>query len=264
MIINMKDAFSVKGKNVLVTGGNRGVGLGIVQAFAQSGANIAIMARDEEAAQKVIAEISAYGGKYLFFKGDVSKKEDCERVTSSVKKEFKSFDILVNNSGICRHIRTLDMGPDFKDWQEVIDINLTGYFLMCYHAAEIMKEQGGGSIINITSIAAEAVLVPQWQCSYNASKAAANHLTRSLALEWTPYNIRVNAIEPGYTQTEMLDIERNARSIEWYNTWKKACPTGRFLTPIEVGALCVYLGSEAAEYCRGSIFLIDGGFLLPR
>jgi NAD(P)-dependent dehydrogenase (short-subunit alcohol dehydrogenase family) len=264
LITNMKDAFSVKGKNVLVTGGSRGVGLGIVQAFAQSGANVAIMARDEKAAQKVLADISSYGGKYLFFQGDVVKKEDCERVVNSVKKEFGSLDILVNNAGICRHTRTLDMGPDFKDWYEVIDVNLNGYFLMCYYAAEIMKEQGGGSIINITSIAAEAVLVPQWQCSYNSSKAAANHLVESLALEWAPYNIRVNAIEPGYTETEMLDIEKTERSVEWYNCWKKACPTGRFLTPIEVGALCVYLGSEASEYCMGSVFLIDGGYILPR
>lgn len=264
MIKNMKDAFSVKGKNVLVTGGNRGVGLGVVQAFAQSGANVAIMARDEKAARKVLADISDNGGKYQFFKGDVINKGDCERVVNSVKNEFGSLDILVNNAGICRHRRTLDMGPDFKDWYEVIDVNLNGYFLMSYYAAEIMKEQGGGSIINISSIAAKGVLVPQWQCSYNASKAAINHLVESLSLEWAPYNIRINAIEPGYTETEMLDIEKTERSIEWYNSWKKSCPTGRFLTPIEVGALCVYLGSEASEYCRGSLFLIDGGYLLPR
>lgn len=260
----MKDAFSVKGKNVLVTGGNRGVGLGIVQAFVQSGANVAIMARDEKAGKKVLSDIGNYGGNCLFFKGDVTKKEDCHRVINEVKKEFSSLDILVNNAGICRHRRTLDMGPDFKDWYEVIDINLNGYFLMCYYAAEIMKEQGGGNIINISSIAAQGVLVPQWQCSYNASKAAINHLVESLALEWAPYNIRVNAIEPGYTETEMLDIEKSKRSIEWYNCWKEACPTGRFLTPIEVGALCVYLGSEASAYCAGSIFKIDGGYLLPR
>ncbi len=178
MITNMMDAFSVKGKNVLVTGGNRGIGEGIVQAFAQSGANVAIMARDEKAAQKVLSEISAYGGKNLFFKGDVVKKEDCKGVINSLKKEFSRLDILVNNAGICRHKRTLDLRPDFKDWYEVIDVNLNGLFLMCYYAAEIMKEQGGGSIINITSISAQMVNVPQWQVSYNTSKAAATHLTR--------------------------------------------------------------------------------------
>ena len=263
MIKDMKDAFSVKGKNVIVTGGNRGVGLGIVQAFAQSGANIAIMARNENTAREVLANLKQYGGKYIFLKGDVVKKDDCRAVADSVKKELGSIDILVNNAGICRHIRTFDMDPDFKDWYEVMDVNLNGYFLMSYYAGQIMKEQGYGSIINITSIAAESVLVPQWQCSYNSSKAALNHLTRSLALEWIPFNIRVNAVEPGYTETEMLDIEKNERSISWYNTWKKACPTGRFCKPIEVGALCVYLGSEASEYCVGSVFKIDGGFLLP-
>lgn len=263
MIKNMKDAFSVKGKNVLVTGGNRGVGLGVVKAFAQAEANVAIMARDEKTAIKVIEELSTYGGKYEFYKGDVTKKEDCKRVTRSFNDDFGRFDILVNNAGICKHIRTFDMDPEFSEWYDVMDVNLNGYFLMSYHAAEFMKKQGGGSIINITSIAAFAVLVPQWQVSYNTSKAAANHLVKSLALEWTPYNIRVNAVAPGYTETEMLDIEKNERSSEWYRTWLEACPTGRFCTPLEVGALCVYLGSEAADYCRGSVFTIDGGFLLP-
>jgi NAD(P)-dependent dehydrogenase (short-subunit alcohol dehydrogenase family) len=264
LIKNMKDAFSVKGKNVLITGGNRGIGEGIVHAFAQSGSNVAIMARDEKAALKVLNNISVYGGKNIFIKGDVSQKEDCENAIDSVKKEYSRLDILVNNSGICRHKRTLDFGPDFKDWYEVLDVNLNGMFLMCYYAAGIMKEQGGGSIINITSIAAQAVLIPQWQCSYNSSKAAANHLTESLAVEWAPYNIRVNAIEPGYTESEMLDQEKNERSQEWNAYWRKACPTNRFLTPIEVGALCVYLGSDASEYCRGSVFTIDGGYTLPR
>jgi NAD(P)-dependent dehydrogenase (short-subunit alcohol dehydrogenase family) len=263
LITNMKDAFSVKGKNVLVTGGNRGIGEGIVKAFAQSGANVAIMARDDKAAKKVLDEISDYGGRYLFFKGDVVKKNDCERVIHSVKKEFSSLEILVNNAGICRHKRSMDLGPDFKDWYEVIDVNLNGLFLMCYYAAEIMKEQGGGSIINITSISDQLVNVPQWQASYNASKAAATHLTESLAVEWAPYNIRLNSIEPGYTATELLDLN-NKRTSEWYKYWRKACPTDRFLTPIEIGALCVYLGSEASDYCRGSVFAIDGGYRLPR
>jgi NAD(P)-dependent dehydrogenase (short-subunit alcohol dehydrogenase family) len=263
LITNMLDAFSVKDKNVLVTGGNRGIGEGIVQAFAQSSANVAIMARDEKASQKVLSKISNYGGKYLFFKGDVTKKEDCEQVIHSVKKELGSLDILVNNAGICRHKRTLDLGPDFKDWYEVIDVNLNGLFLMCYFAAELMKELGGGSIINITSISSQIVNVPQWQASYNASKAAATHLVESLAVEWAPYNIRLNAIEPGYTATELLDLN-NARTAEWYKYWRKACPTNRFLTPIEIGALCVYLGSDASDYCRGSVFEIDGGYRLPR
>jgi NAD(P)-dependent dehydrogenase (short-subunit alcohol dehydrogenase family) len=263
LIKNMKDAFSVKGKNVLVTGGNRGIGEGIVQAFAQSGSNVAIMARDEKAAKKVLADINEYGGNNLFFKGNVVKKEDCERVIKSVKKEFGRLDILVNNAGICRHKRTLDLGPDFKDWYEVIDVNLNGLFLMCYYAAEAMKEQGEGSIINITSISAHIVNVPQWQSSYNASKAAAEHLVESLAVEWAPYNIRINSIEPGYTATELLDL-KNERTSKWYEYWRKACPTDRFLTPIEIGALCVYLGSEAADYCRGSNFVIDGGYRLPR
>jgi NAD(P)-dependent dehydrogenase (short-subunit alcohol dehydrogenase family) len=263
MIASMKDAFSVKGKAVLVTGGNRGVGEGIVQAFAQCEANVAIMARDEKAATKVLESIQCHGGKYVFHKGDVTDKKDCERVVKAARDEFGRLDVLVNNSGVCRHTRTLDMGPDFKDWQEVVDVNVNGVFFMSYYAAEIMKKQGGGSIITVTSISAHMVNVPQWQCSYNASKAAAEHLVESLAVEWAPYNIRVNAIAPGYVDTELLN-QTNERARSWHDYWSKACPTDRFLKPIEVGALCVYLASDASDYCRGSVMVIDGGYRLPR
>ncbi len=263
MITSLKNAFSVKGKVVIVTGGNRGVGEGIVHAFAQSEANVAIMARDEKAATKVLGDIKQHGGKYAFYKGDVTRKEDCERVVTAVKEDFGKLDVLVNNSGLCRHKRTLDMGPDFKDWHEVIDVNLNGLFFMSYYAAQVMKKQGGGSIINIASISAHMVNVPQWQCSYNASKAAVEHLTESLAVEWSPFGIRVNAVAPGYVDTAMLS-PTTERGREWHQYWRKACPTDRFLMPIEVGALCVYLASDAADYCRGSVMVIDGGYRLPR
>jgi NAD(P)-dependent dehydrogenase (short-subunit alcohol dehydrogenase family) len=267
MIKNMKDAFSVKNKNVLVTGGNRGIGEGIVQAFAQSGSNIAIMAHDKNAALEVLDDVKQYGGKYVFYEGDVTGKNDCQRVIKSVRDDFGRLDVLVNNAGIDKVKRTLDLGPDFKDWYDVIDVNLNGLFLMCYYAAKIMKEQGGGNIINILSISAFMVAQPQYECSYNASKAAAAHLTESLAVEWSPYNIRVNGIAPGYADTPLLQNilnQKTGKIRKWYDYWKKSCPTDRFLQPIEVGAMCVYLTSEAADYCRGSIMVIDGGYRIPR
>jgi NAD(P)-dependent dehydrogenase (short-subunit alcohol dehydrogenase family) len=226
-----------------------------------------MMARDEErgkAAAKKIKE--EFGVNCVFYKGDVVSQEDCEKTVSSFIEDFGGINVMINNSGLCRHRCTLDMGPDFKDWYDVINVNLNGVFLMSYFSAKYMKEHGGGSIINISSISATMVNAPQYQCSYNCSKAAVNHLTESLAVEWAPFNIRVNAIEPGYSDTEMtLGLaETNEISRAWYKTWRKACPTDRFLAPIECGALCVYLGSDASEYCRGSIFTIDGGYKLPR
>ena len=261
MIKNMKDAFSVEGKKVLVTGGGRGIGKGIVKAFAQSGADVGIMARSEGDSLKTIEEISSLGGKYKYYKGDASKPEDAERVINAFYEDFDGLDILVNNAGLCYHIRTLDIQPyDFKEWQEVMDVNANAVFYMSYFAGRIMTEQKHGNIINISSGSGRIPNTPQYQISYNASKAACSQITRCLALEWAEYGIRVNAIEPGYTNTEML-LQHTERDRQWFNGWKWFFVTQRFCEPIELGALCVYLGSEASEYVTGAVIPMDGGIL---
>lgn len=259
MIKNVMDAFSLKGKTAIVTGGYRGVGYGISTAFAQAGANVVIMARSEKESLKAVDELKQYGGQYRYYRGDIVKKEDCESVCNAVKKEFGRLDILVNNAGICRHTETF--GMDFSDWYDVINVNLNGTFLMSYFAGNIMREQGGGNIINVSSMSAQIVNIPQWQCSYNASKAAVNHLTRSLALEWAPYNIRVNAIAPGYISTDMIP-PNEGESRGWVEKWVDLTPQKRMGDGIEVGAMAVYLASDASAYATGSILLMDGGYSL--
>jgi NAD(P)-dependent dehydrogenase (short-subunit alcohol dehydrogenase family) len=260
MFGNVMNAFSLKGKTALVTGGYRGVGFGISLALAQAGADVVIMSRSEEGSLKAIGDLKQYGGRYGFLCGDISSREDCERVVCSVRKEYGRLDVLVNNAGICRHTETF--GMDFADWYDVINVNLNGTFLMSYYAGQAMKEHGGGSIINITSMSAEIVNIPQWQCSYNASKAAVNQLTRSLALEWAPYNIRVNAIAPGYINTDMIPPDEG-KSKGWARLWVEMTPQKRMGEGIEVGAMAVYLASDASAYTTGSVLLMDGGYSLP-
>jgi NAD(P)-dependent dehydrogenase (short-subunit alcohol dehydrogenase family) len=259
MFKNVMEAFSLKGKTAIVTGGYRGVGLGIATALAQAGADVALTARGANDAGQALKELEPYGGRYVFLRGDVSDRRDCERICNKVAEDFGGLDVLVNNAGICRHTATF--GMDFADWYDVINVNLSGTFLMSYYAGQIMKERGGGSIINISSMSAEVVNIPQWQCSYNASKAGVNQLTKSLALEWTPYNIRVNAIAPGYISTDMIPPDEG-ESKGWAGYWKELTPMKRMGEGLEVGALAVYLASDASAFTTGSILLMDGGYTL--
>jgi NAD(P)-dependent dehydrogenase (short-subunit alcohol dehydrogenase family) len=262
MISSMKDAFSVKGKNVLITGGNRGIGKGISIAMAQCGAHVAIMARDEKAAKATLEEISAYDGSHRFYPGDVTKIADAKRVVAGVVKDYGKLDVLVNNSGIVRFFNVLEMDESLKDWFDVLNVNLNGVFIMSHFAGKVMKEAGGGCIINISSNASRIVNLPQRICSYSASKAALDRLTKSLAHEWAPFKIRVNAIAPGYTESDLTPEGQDLEALEKY--WKASTPTGRFNKTIEVGALAVFLASEASEQMTGTVSTIDGGYMLAR
>ena len=173
-------------------------------------------------------------------------------------KDYGSIDALVNNSGIGRFFDTLDQDEDLKDWLDVINVNLNGYFTMCYLVGRVMRDQNYGRMVNISSNASRFVNLPQRMVSYSASKAAIDRMTQCLAHEWAKYNIRVNAIAPGYTETE-LTFDKNPDFIKY---WMSATPVGRFGKPIEIGALAVYLVSEASEQMTGAILTIDGGYVL--
>ena len=264
MISSMIDAFSPKGKNVFVTGGHAGIGLGISNAFAELGANIILMGRREELGSGIAAEIgSKYGVKARFFAGDLTKTEDCKRVVDEAFAEFGSIDVLVNNSGQVRWYEAIESDKnDFKDWHDVIALDMTAVYVMSVFVAKKMRETGGGRIINITSMSAEIVNEPQTTASYNAAKAGVNHLTRMLAHEWAKYGIRVNGVAPGYTESKLgaaIDPEVYARNNAY---WMERTPTHRRNKPIEIAAAVVYLASEAAEQITGEIITVDGGYRL--
>lgn len=263
MITNMENAFSLKGKTAIVTGGNRGVGKGIAIAMAQSGANVAIMARDEEAGKTVIEELATYGGTHKFYKGTVTDVAEAKAVVDAVAKDYGKIDILVNNSGIFRWFNVLEMDPnDLKDWYDVIDVNLHGVFIMAMLVGQKMNETGGGSIINISSNAAHIVNIPQNTCSYSSAKAAVDHLTRCLAVEFGPHKIRVNSICPGFMEAENPPDDPEMKAV--VDMWISRCPTGRFTYPLEIGALAVFFASEASENMTGSINTMDSGYELSR
>ncbi len=259
-IESMENAFNIKGKNVIVTGGNRGIGKGIVTAMAQSGANIAILARDEATSMKTIEGLNSYGGKYQYFKCDVTNVEMAKGVVDEVVKEFGTIDVLVNNAGIARFFNVLDEDESLKDWYDVINLNLNGYFTMSYLVGKVMQKQNYGRIINISSNSSRIVNLPQRMVSYNVSKAGIDRMTKCLAHEWAQYNIRVNAIAPGYTETE-LTFDKDKDKIDY---WMSSTPVGRFGKTIEIGALAVYLASPASEQMTGAVLTIDGGYMLAR
>jgi NAD(P)-dependent dehydrogenase (short-subunit alcohol dehydrogenase family) len=209
--MNVIDKFSLKGKVAFVTGGAKGIGRTVTISFAQAGAHIAIMDLLEKNKDDVMEEIKKCKVDCKFYKGDVTKPEDCERVIQSVIKDFGRIDIGMNNAGIVNNIPAKDL--TYKQWLDVIDVNLNGVFLTCQAEGKQMIKQGtGGSIINTASMSGLIVNYPQPQCSYNASKAGVIMLTKSLAYEWAKYKIRVNAIASGYIRT---DLTMRGLTTEW-------------------------------------------------
>ena len=258
-ITSIKNAFDLSGKNALVTGGNRGLGMGIALAMAQSGANIAIFCRDSAKAKEAVSELAPNGGHYESFSCDISDMKSVRKAVSEGYEAYGNFDILVNNAGISCFNELLNMDEDLTDWYNVVNTDLNGTVHMTYEVGKRMRDAGkGGSIINITSNAAFIVNKTQPMSPYHSAKAAANHFTRCMAVELGKYNIRVNAIAPGFTNSELSKfIPENELSYII-----NQMPARRFGEPIEVGAMAVYLASPASAQVTGAIMVIDGGYML--
>ena len=259
MFSSVNEAFSLEGKNAIVTGGAKGIGLGITTAFAQQGANVAIFSRDKISAMEVIQNLEAeYKGKFSFYATDISDIQSCRDSTSNFIADHGAIDILVNNAGIATSGGLLSMDDDLSSWFECFNVDLHGGVRMSYLVCKHMRETGkGGRIINITSNAGEIINAPLLT-AYAAAKAAFNHFTRCLATEVAPFNIRVNAIAPGFTFSNFSkDMPKDA-----YKVLCEDIPIGRFIEPLEIGALAVYLASEASAVITGAVFTADGGYCL--
>ncbi|MCF8001263.1 MAG: SDR family oxidoreductase [Halanaerobiales bacterium] len=257
--MNVLSSFNLENKIAIVTGAARGLGEAMATGLAEAGADIVIPDINYKEAKKAADKISELGVDTLALKCDVTEKSDVQEMVKKVIDEFDRIDILINNAGICKNIAAEEMS--LKDWQEVIDINLTGVFLCSQAVAKEMIDNNGGSIINISSMSAEIVNYPQPQCSYNASKAGVSQLTKSLAAEWAKYDIRVNAIAPGYMKTELTAeiLEKNPERKEY---WIEPTPMKRMGKPEELKGVAVYLASEASSFMTGNIMNIDGGYTL--
>ena len=254
--MSVLDAFDLTGKTAVVTGGNTGLGEAFAKALVGAGAGVALAARTRERSEAVAEEIKASGGKAIAVDLDVTDPAQVGRMLESVTERLGPVDILVNNAGICYHRPAAEV--PLEEWHEVFDVNVHGLWHCAQAVGRRMIQNGGGTIINIGSISAMIVNRPQWQPAYNASKAAVHQLTRSLAAEWAPYNVRVNALAPGYVKTDMSPVDEP----QFRQHWIEDTPMQRYATPNELGPSIVYLASDASSFMTGSILVVDGGYTL--
>jgi NAD(P)-dependent dehydrogenase (short-subunit alcohol dehydrogenase family) len=247
------DKFKLTGKKAFVTGGARGIGKSIAEAFAQAGADVAIVDIEFETAQKTAKELEKFGVKSFAVKTDVTVPKEVDDMMAKIIKEFGTVDIVFNNAGICINEKAEVM--THEQWMKVMNINLNAVFLVAQAAGKVMIKNKKGSIINTASMSGHIVNYPQPQSTYNASKAGVILLTKSLACEWAPYGVRVNSLSPGYIATDMTK-----KAVQWIPTWEKSTPMGRMGNPEELQGIVVYLASEASTFTTGSDFIVDGGF----
>lgn len=250
------EKFSLAGQVGIVTGGGQGLGRVFSRAFAEAGADIVVAELNLDTGPETVQDIQALGRRALFVPTDIRQRASVDAMVETVLAEFGHIDFLMNNAGIVKWQPAEDVSE--ADWREVIDVNLNGLFFCCQAVGRHMIARQSGRIINIASMSGLIVNFPQAQASYNASKAAVIHLTKSLATEWAPHNIRVNAIAPGYMNTPM------ARPFfddpQYGDAWINAVPMKRPGNPEELGPLAVFLASEASSYMTGACMVIDGGY----
>ena len=245
------------GKKGFVTGAARGIGKSTATAFAEAGADVAIVDLDIAEAKKTAQELADKTGRKGIAVGcDCTNPEQVDAMVEQVIEELGGLDFCHNNAGICINAPAEEMTYD--QWNKVININLNGVFLTDIAAGKYMLAHGGGSIINTASMSAHIVNVPQPQCAYNASKAAVIQLTKSLAIEWAKKGVRVNSISPGYIGTELT--LNSPTLIPLIEKWNEMAPLGRMGKPEELQAICVYLAGDTSSFTTGSDFIIDGAF----
>jgi len=245
----------LKDKVAVVTGGSRGIGRGIVRELAKEGAHVAFTyLKSEGLAESLKKEIESEGRKVLVLQSDVKSLEGMKALVEEVKKSLGGLDIVVNNAGILKDKALMLM--EEQDWEDVIATNLSGAFNLVRASIVTLMKQKSGAIINITSVA--GIKGAARQVNYSASKAGIIGLTKSLAKEVAPYGVRVNAIAPGYIDTDMTAGLKD----DFKKDILKAIPLGRFGTAEEVARVATFLASDAARYITGQVIFVDGGLAI--
>jgi len=248
--------FSLTGKKALVTGGNRGIGLGIAQEFAQAGADLVLLARDQAALEEARGQVESTGRRVAVYSFDLNNVEEIPGMYAQIIQDSGAIDILVNNAGtICR-------GPaeeiSLEDWNLVMTVNLTAVFVLSQaFAREHISSKRPGKIINIASLMSEAVR--PGVSPYAVSKAGIKQVTKALAVEWAEYGINVNAIGPGYIRT---DLNQPLQDDPEFSAWvEQRTPQGKWGMPGDIGSAAVFLASGASDFVTGQVIYVDGGWL---
>jgi 2-deoxy-D-gluconate 3-dehydrogenase len=245
--------FSLAGKVALVTGGNSGIGRAVASAFREAGANVAIGARRADRNAAAAAQI---GGETLAVELDVRDEASIERAVAAVVARFGRLDVLVNNAGVVNRKSVMEL--EREAWEHVVSVNLTGPFLCTKHAARVMKAQGSGKIINVSSVLGLVAPSKGLQVAYTATKHGLIGLTKVNAVELAAYGIQVNAIAPGYFDTEMT-AELKGTSLE--QAIKRRTPNSHLGEPSQLAATALYLASSASDHVIGVCIPVDGGYL---
>lgn len=250
----------LEGKVALITGGGTGIGAAVAERFVKEGAKVVITGRRKEMLEETEKRISSERVKS--FCGDVSKREDVERMVKETISFGGKIDVLVNNAAISSQGAVADLDPD--EWRRILDVNLTGPFLLMRETIPHMIKAGGGSIINIASVGG-VVCLPNMP-AYCTSKAALIMLTKQVALDYGRFGIRCNVVCPGGVRTDMTDKEfgqfgrlLGIETEEFFSLISKELPLRRFAKPYEMGGICVFLASDDSSFMTGSVILVDGG-----
>jgi NAD(P)-dependent dehydrogenase (short-subunit alcohol dehydrogenase family) len=247
----------LRGRIALVTGAQQGIGRGIALAFVREGADVAVNYLDDRAAaEKVMQEVRAAGGRAVLVQADVARPTDAQRMVAQVQSELGGLDVLVNNAGVYPRVPFLEMRE--TDWDHVVDVNLKGGFFCAQAAARAMVAAGRrGSIINMAS---QAVRGAVRGVHYSASKGGVVAMTRATALELAPHGIRVNAIAPGLTDTAQPRYGNNEEELA---AMASAVPLGRMAQPDDIAAVAVFLASDDARHITGQTVHVNGGSYMP-
>jgi 2-dehydro-3-deoxy-D-gluconate 5-dehydrogenase len=249
------DAFSLAGKFALVTGTSSGLGSSIAVALAEAGAAVACHSRSEGGSADACSKIANLGRRSTAVHGDLADRSAPAEIVEQTIREFERIDILINNAGMIRRAPAAEFSD--ADWSEVIEVNLSSVFRLAQAAGRLMIQQGSGKIVNIASLLSfqGGVTVP----AYTASKSGVAGLTKALANEWAAKGVNVNAIAPGYFETDntaalRADETRNRQILE-------RIPAGRWGTPDDLSGAAVFLASRASDYMHGHILTVDGGWM---
>jgi NAD(P)-dependent dehydrogenase (short-subunit alcohol dehydrogenase family) len=247
----------LKSRVAVITGGTIGIGAAIGRVFANEGAQVALIGRDGVRGEKTCQSIRGEGGDCKFYVADVSKADQVGKAAAQILKDYPKVDILVNNAGIWRPGRVTDL--DEETWDSVLDTNLKGMFLVSRHFLPGMMERKWGVVINMASVAG-LVGAPD-ASSYAASKGGIVNLSRSMALDYAPFNVRVNCLCPGMTETAqghsvVAHYKPSGDQTEEKRNWQ---PLRRVCMPDDVAKAALYLASDDAEFMTGSMFVLDGG-----